>query len=182
MKKMVLLILAGVVLTGFIFVASMMWYKFFYDDASTVNSVANLNVQLDSNNNTIDEKFLIPLDEETAKTLTPYTFNVKNNSDKASTYTVLIEDGVISDDANYANKSLLSRDQLAYQLVLNGQTIKVGMLNEIENNVLDVRNIAASRSNNYELRVYVSESAQNTDWQNKYYHFEIVIKAKEDIL
>ena len=181
MKKMFLLILAGVVLTAFIFVTSMMWYKFFYDDASNVNNVANLNVQLDSNNNTIDEDFLIPLDRETAKTLTPYTFNVKNTSDKDSTYTVLIEDSVISDDVNYANKSLLNRDQLEYQLVLNGQTIKVGMLSELENNVLDVRNIAASRINNYELRVYVSESAQNTNWQNKYYHFEIEIKTEEDI-
>ena len=180
MKKIVLLLLAGVALFAFIFTTSILWYRFFYNDSDASNSVSSVNVQL-GDNNVIDESGLIPLDDETAKTITPYEFRVENNSTNDTTYNVLLEDTVISDDANYTNKELLSRNQLRYQLSLNGNVIKVGNLSEIENNVLDTRNIASSQVNNYQLRIYVGESFQNTDWQNKYYHFNINVQMEEDL-
>lgn len=179
MKKIVLLLLAGVALFAFIFTTSILWYRFFYNDSDASNSVSSVNVQL-GDNNVIDESGLIPLDDETAKTITPYEFRVENNSTNDTTYNVLLEDTVISDDANYTNKELLSRNQLRYQLSLNGNVIKVGNLNEIENNVLDTRNIASSQVNNYQLRIYVGESFQNTDWQNKYYHFNINVQMEDE--
>ena len=157
-----------------------MWYRFFYSDNSNAqDTVGSIKVQLDDNN-VIDESGLIPLDDETAKTITPYEFRVENNSTNDTTYNVLLEDTVISDDANYTNKELLSRNQLRYQLSLNGNVIKVGNLNEIENNILDTRNIASSQVNNYQLRIYVGESFQNTDWQNKYYHFNINVQMEDE--
>ena len=179
MKKIVLLLLAGVALFAFIFTTSILWYRFFYNDSDASNSVSSVNVQL-GDNNVIDESGLIPLDDETAKTITPYEFRVENNSTNDTTYNVLLEDGVISDDVNYTNKELLSRNQLRYQLSLNGNVIKVGNLNEIENNILDTRNIASSQVNNYQLRIYVGESFQNTDWQNKYYHFNINVQMEDE--
>lgn len=179
MKKIVLLLLAGVALFAFIFTISILWYRFFYNDLDASNSVSSVNVQL-GDNNVIDESGLIPLDDETAKTITPYEFRVENNSTNDTTYNVLLEDTVISDDANYTNKELLSRNQLRYQLSLNGNVIKVGNLNEIENNILDTRNIASSQVNNYQLRIYVGESFQNTDWQNKYYHFNINVQMEDE--
>lgn len=179
MKKIVLLLLAGVALFAFIFTTSILWYSFFYNDSDASNSVSSVNVQL-GDNNVIDESGLIPLDDETAKTITPYEFRVENNSTNDTTYNVLLEDTVISDDANYTNKELLSRNQLRYQLSLNGNVIKVGNLNEIENNILDTRNIASSQVNNYQLRIYVGESFQNTDWQNKYYHFNINVQMEDE--
>ncbi len=179
MKKIVLLLLAGVALFAFIFTTSILWYRFFYNDSDASNSVSSVNVQL-GDNNVIDESGLIPLDDETAKTITPYEFRVENNSTNDTTYNVLLEDTVISDDANYTNKELLSRNQLRYQLSLNGNVIKVGNLNEIENNILDTRNIASSQVNNYQLRIYVGESFQNTDWQNKYYHFNINVQMEDE--
>ena len=179
MKKIVLLLLAGVALFAFIFTTSILWYRFFYNDSDASNSVSSVNVQL-GDNNVIDESGLIPLDDETAKTITPYEFMVENNSTNDTTYNVLLEDTVISDDANYTNKELLSRNQLRYQLSLNGNVIKVGNLNEIENNILDTRNIASSQVNNYQLRIYVGESFQNTDWQNKYYHFNINVQMEDE--
>lgn len=179
MKKIILLLLAGVALFAFIFTTSILWYRFFYNDSTVINDVGSVNVQL-GDNNVINESGLIPLDDETAKNITPYEFKVENNSNGDALYTVLLEDGMISDDANYTNKELLSRNQLRYQLSLNGNVIKVGNLSEIENNVLDTRNIASSQVNNYQLRIYVGESFQNTDWQNKYYHFNINVQMEDE--
>lgn len=178
MKKIILLLLAGVALFAFIFATSVLWYRFFYYDGGTGDSVNSVNVQL-GDNNVIDEGGLIPLDDETAKSITPYEFSVENKNDSDVTYNVLLEDSIISDDANYSSKELLTRDQLRYQLSLNGTVIKVGNLSDIKNNILDTRNIAASLVNNYQLRIYVAESSQNTDWQNKYYHFDVNVQMEE---
>lgn len=181
MKKIVLLMMAGVALFTFIFVTSILWYKFFYNDNVTNNTMGNISVQLTEDNNVIDESNLIPLDDETAKKLTPYTFKVDNKSEKAVVYNVLIEDSIISDDATYSNKELLTRDQLRYQLSLNGMVIKSGAMKDIKNNIIDTRNILAGDTNNYELRVYVAESKGDSNWQNKYYHFNINVQAEEDL-
>ena len=74
---------------------------------------------------------------------------------------------------------MLSKSQLEYQLSLNGEVIKQGMLTDIKNNILDTRVINPDKVNNYELRIYVSESAQITEWQNKYYHFNVKIQTED---
>ena len=81
MKKVILLVLAGVALFAFIFGTSMLWYKFFYNSTGTSNTTGNINVQLSNSNNVIDESGLIPLDDETAKSLTPYEFTVVNDGE-----------------------------------------------------------------------------------------------------
>ena len=178
MKKMILLILAGIALFAFIFSTSMLWYNFFYDNDGENSTVSSLEVRLDEANNTINEDGLIPLDDETAKSLEPYSFEVENTNSTPSTYNVILEDTIISDDSSYSSKELLSRSQLKYQLSLNGKVIKTGRLSDIKNNILDTRNISENRTNNYELRIYVSEDAVNTDWQNKYYHFNINVQME----
>lgn len=180
MKKVVMLFLAGIALFAFIFATSVLWYRFFYNnDTSDSSNVSNVTIQLDDENNIIDESGLIPLDDDTAKTLTPYQFSVKNSSDVDYTYNVLLEDSIISDDITYSSKELLSRSQLRYQLSLNGKIIETGSLDDVKNNILDTRIISSSQTNNYQLRVYVAESAQNTSWQNKYYHFNINVQAED---
>ncbi len=178
MKKVIMLFLAGIALFAFIFATSMLWYRFFYSSTSNDSSISSITVQLDDENNTIDESGLIPLDDETATTLTPYEFSVRNSSDSDYTYNVLLEDSIISDDASYSSKELLTRNQLRYQLSLNGKVIKTGSLADIKNNVLDTRVLSSSNTNNYQLRIYVAESSQNTSWQNKYYHFNINVQAE----
>ncbi len=179
MKKIILLLIAGVALFAFIFATSILWYRFFYSDNSNAqDTVGSIKVQLDDNN-VIDESGLIPLDDLTAKSIAPYEFKVENNGNSAAIYNVLLEDSIISDDINYSSKELLSRNQLRYQLSLNGNVIKVGNLSDIKNNIIDTRNIAASSVNNYQLRIYVAESKQDTSWQNKYYHFDVNIQMEE---
>ena len=180
MKKIVMLFLAGIALFAFIFATSVLWYRFFYNnDTSDSSNVSNVTIQLDDENNVIDESGLIPLDDDTARTITPYEFSVNNNSESDYTYNVLLEDSIISDDITYSSKELLSRSQLRYQLTLNGEVIKIGDLSDIKNNVLDTRVINASKTNNYQLRIYLAESSQNTNWQNKYYHFDVKVQTEE---
>lgn len=180
MKKIVMLFLAGIALFAFIFATSVLWYRFFYNnDTSDSSNVSNVTIQLDDENNVIDESGLIPLDDDTARTITPYEFSVNNNSESDYTYNVLLEDSIISDDITYSSKELLSRSQLRYQLILNGEVIKIGDLSDIKNNVLDTRVINASKTNNYQLRIYLAESSQNTNWQNKYYHFDVKVQTEE---
>ncbi len=181
MKKVILLILAGIALFSFILATSMLWYRFFYGKSDTDDSTGAVTIQIDDSNNTIDESGLIPLDDEEALNLTPYEFTIKNNSAKDAVYNVLIEDSIISDDSTYSNKVLLSRKQLKYQLVLNDIVINSGSLSDVKNNVLDTRSIAVNQVNNYQLRVYVSENAVNTNWQNKYYHFDVRVQMEEDL-
>ena len=178
MKTKILLIMAGFALFVFILTTSMLWFNFFYDEPD-VNTISSIQVQLSDTNNVINEANLIPLDEETAKYLTPYEFRVSNQSDAATTYNVLLEDAIISDDINYSSKELLSRNQLEYQLSLNGRVIKHGMLSDIKNNILDTRNIGTNQENYYQLRIYVSEKAQTSAWQNKYYHFNIRVQMED---
>ena len=126
MKRVILLVLAGVALFVFILATSMLWYRFFYNDnVSGTNNVSSVTIQLDDQNNVIDESGLIPLDDDSARTLTPYEFSVKNNGDNNYAYNVLLEDSIISDDITYSSKELLSRSQLRYQLILNGKEITV---------------------------------------------------------
>ena len=181
MKKFILLILAGIALFSFIFATSMLWYRFFYGSSYDNYSTSSVTVQADDFNNTIDEEGLIPLDDDTATILTPYEVTVSNNGDTSVTYNVLLEDSIISDDESYSNRELLSRSQLRYQLSLNGNVIKIGNLSDINNNIIDTRNIAAGQVNKYQLRIYVAESAQNTNWQNKYYHFNVNIQMEDDL-
>lgn len=180
MKKVLMLLLAGVALFAFIFATSMLWYRFFYNNNSpATENVSSVVIQLDEDNDVINEDGLIPLDDDTARTLTPYEFSVKNNSSNDARYNVLLEDSLISDDVTYSSKELLSRSQLRYQLTLNGKIIKTGDLADIKNNILDTRVISASQTNNYQLRIYLAESAQDTNWQNKYYHFDVNVQMEE---
>lgn len=183
MKKMFLLVMAGIALFSFIFATSILWYKFFYGSSSVENeNINSIRVELSDVGNTLDTNGLIPLDDETASNnINPYEFNVINDSLNDTTYNILLEDSIISDDANYTNKELLSRKQLKYQLSLNNQVIKVGYLADIKNNILDTRVIYGSQTNNYKLIIYVSEEAQNTEWQNKYYHFNINVSTEENL-
>ena len=180
MKKVILLLLAGVALFAFIFATSILWYRFFYSGPAS-NTVGSVNVNLSNYNNTINEGDFIPLDDEMGKNVTPYEFSVNNSSDADSSYEVLLEDSIISDDSTYSNKELLSRSQLKFYLSLNGQIIKSGYLSDLKNNILDTRVISSSQVNNYQLRIYVPENVQDTAWQNKYYHFNVRVEMREDL-
>ena len=180
MKKFVLLSLSGVALFAFIFSTSILWYYFFSNSNfhNKESTIGSLEIQLADDENTINEINLIPLSDEEALKLKPYTFKVINNGKNKNRYNVLIEDAIISDDLSYSNKELLKRNELRYQLSMNGKIIRIGNLADIKNNILDSRYIDSDNTNNYELIVYLAETL-NDSWRNKYYHYNISIQMED---
>ncbi len=178
MKKKVLLLLGGIILFAFIAITSMMWYQLFYGQVK--NTVPVLKIRLEKAKEELYTSSSVPLDFANAASITPYVFSAINDSDKALTYKILLEEPPLSDEETFKADHLLSRSQLAYQLMMNGQLVKYGSLSEIKNNILDERNINAHTTNSYELRIYVGEQAFNSAWQNKYYHYQVIIQIEED--
>ena len=151
MGKKIFLVFSGVLLFLFIVGTAFLWYKDFY--YNNLGSVSSLQV-----------KSVVP----------NYKFSVKNVNDFKSRYEVVYKEQEVS------GKQKLSKSQLTYQLILNGTIIKKGNLADLKNDVLDDRYIMPNTNNQYELKVYISESAKDTAWQNKSYAYKVDINVKED--
>jgi len=181
MKRNILLILCGVVLFLFITVTAFIWYDLFYRSSQNVESITTLQVHLEKETKTIQETDALPISKDQAlANVSPYVFSVDNTGDKTGIYKILLEEPALKDDSNYQSKNLLTRAQLEYQLILNGRLVKSGMLSDIKNNILDERAIEKGKKNRYELRIYVSDKAVDSSWQNKYYHYKVTIQTRED--
>jgi|GEM_PF-7042044 len=171
MKKKIFLIFSGILLFTFIVCTSFLWYKvFYYGDLGKIN---NLQIQKSSDEAILSEN-LFPMTQEEADTLVSnYKFSIKNINDFKSQYEVVYKE--ISD----SNSQQLSKSQLNYELTLNGKLIKEGNLESLENNMLDERYIMPNHINKYELKVYISASAKDSNWQNKKYSYTVNINVKE---
>lgn len=171
MGKKIFLVFSGILLFAFIVSTAFLWYKAFY--YNNLGVVSSLQVKKESEEVALTEN-LFPMSEEEAESVPNYKFSVKNVNDFKSRYEVVYKEQEVS------GKQKLSKNQLAYQLILNGTVIKKGKLSDLKNNVLDDRYIMPNNNNQYELKVYISESAKDTVWQNKSYAYKVDINAKED--
>lgn len=171
MGKKIFLVFSGVLLFLFIVGTAFLWYKAFY--YNNLGIVSSLQVKKESEEVALTEN-LFPMSETEASVVPNYKFSVKNVNDSKSRYEVVYKEQEIS------GKQKLSKSQLAYQLILNGTIIKKGNLADLKNDVLDDRYIMPNTNNQYELKVYISESAKDTAWQNKSYAYKVDINVKED--
>lgn len=171
MVKKIFLVFSGVLLFLFIIGTAFLWYKAFY--YNNLGIVSSLQVKKESEEVALTEN-LFPMSETEASVVPNYKFSVKNVNDFKSRYEVVYKEQEVS------GKQKLSKSQLAYQLILNGTIIKKGNLADLKNDVLDDRYIMPNTNNQYELKVYISESAKDTVWQNKSYAYKVDINVKED--
>lgn len=171
MGKKIFLVFSGVLLFLFIIGTAFLWYKTFY--YNNLGIVSSLQVKKESEEVALTEN-LFPMSETEASVVPNYKFSVKNINDLKSRYEVVYKEQEAS------GKQKLSKSQLAYQLILNGTIIKKGNLADLKNDVLDDRYIMPNTNNQYELKVYISESAKDTVWQNKSYAYKVDINVKED--
>ena len=172
MKKKIFLMFGGILLFTFIVFTSFLWYKvFYYGDLGKVN---NLQVQKVSDEANLSEN-LFPMTKEEADILVSnYKFSVKNINDFKSRYEVVYK------EINGSSNQQLSKNQLNYELLLNDKLIKKGNLESLENNILDERYIMSNHTNKYELKIYISNSTKNSNWQNKKYSYTVNINVKEE--
>lgn len=171
MGKKIFLVFSGVLLFLFIVGTAFLWYKAFY--YNNLGIVSSLQVKKESEEVALTEN-LFPMSETEASVVPNYKFSVKNVNDFKSRYEVVYKEQEVS------GKQKLSKSQLTYQLILNGKIIKKGNLADLKNDVLDDRYIMPNTNNQYELKVYISESAKDTAWQNKSYAYKVDINVKED--
>lgn len=171
MGKKIFLVFSGVLLFLFIVGTAFLWYKAFY--YNNLGIFSSLQVKKESEEVALTEN-LFPMSEAEASAVPNYKFSVKNVNDSKSRYEVVYKEQEVS------GKQKLSKSQLTYQLILNGTIIKKGNLADLKNDVLDDRYIMPNTNNQYELKVYISESAKDTAWQNKSYAYKVDINVKED--
>lgn len=171
MGKKIFLVFSGVLLFLFIVGTAFLWYKAFY--YNNLGIVSSLQVKKESEEVALTEN-LFPMSETEVSVVPNYKFSVKNVNDSKSRYEVVYKEQEVS------GKQKLSKSQLTYQLILNGIIIKKGNLADLKNDVLDDRYIMPNTNNQYELKVYISESAKDTAWQNKSYAYRVDINVKED--
>lgn len=166
MKKGLFLLVGGIVLIVSIFLIFFYSWNYFNKREPKVN-LNTLEIVLSDDGN-VDLKDQTPVNDDSGKSVKPYSFRVVNKSNVKAKYQLLIED-YISDDT----KELLSRNYLKYELKQDGIVIKSGKLSEINNNILDADNISSQEEKKYELRVWVDESANATDWVGKSYNYNV---------
>lgn len=169
MKKNIFLLIGGVVLFLLIIVVSYFSYKFFNNKGV---SISTIEIVVDDDGNKVDMKEQVPIDNSLKDSVTPYKFSVKNTGDSDIYYQLLIEDYISEDDAT---RKMLNKNNLRYELKLNGEIIKIDNLSNIKNNIIDVRTLGANRDNNYELRLWVTGNLDSSEWMNKYYSYNISV-------
>ncbi|MBQ8891426.1 MAG: hypothetical protein IJ068_01005 [Bacilli bacterium] len=180
MKNKILIICGFLVLTIFIVFNTFTWYTYF-TNASNGFNVSNNSKYLetsgiifqDNGNNVYDSK-AESLEDDNIESVPSYNFKVTNTNNRAGIYNLYIEDlpvNMINDGCT--EDTLLTRDQLKYQFIMNGVIIKDGVMNTINDNILDTREISANTTNDYSLKIYIHDEALN--WFGKHYHYKVTI-------
>lgn len=173
MKRGWILVIGGVVLFLFILGTSYAWYQFFRDDDTVL---ANLEIKIEDNGKGVVITDALPISDIEGKKIEPYRFAVENKGAASGNYRLLIQETPFNEiNDGCTEKDLLDRSQLRYQLLMNGNEIALGDLELVKNNILELRTIDITKKNSYELRVWVKESAFDTEWKDKHYHYSVVI-------
>lgn len=171
-------ILAGgfVCLIIFIIISTYFWYLYFLD----FNNDGKLNNNSNSHGKIVlvDIKGVNATNEESKEDGydTPsYYFRVDNRKTGSANYVLYIEDtpfNLVNDGCSMG--TTLKREELSYQLKMNGVAIKSGKLSSISDNILDKQYINIDESNHYELKIWIS--GDTTDYEGKHYHYKVTLK------
>ena len=169
-NRILVCIVSAVIIVLFTFFSTILWYKFFNRNTEEKLIVNQLYI---SNNDkqVIDQ---IGVDDEYALNNTPavYSFSVENTSNQDLTYKLLLQDislSLITDGCKQEN--LLKRNQLIYQLKLNGEILIKDKMSNIKENTIDMKTIKAGSQNQYEISFWIRNGEK--DYLNKHYHYEI---------
>ena len=106
---------------------------------------------------------------------TPYVFKITNSGTLNASYTIKVLDDtdMIAEDGCQDN--LLNKAKI--KVSINGGTPIILSSTEVSGYVVESSSLEASRSSNYELRVWIDETSDN-EVLGKHYHGKIVIEAQ----
>ena len=174
MKKTTIILLCSAAIVIFTVLVSIVCFKLYNQEDRRVSSVE---ISLNDQGKGVMLDQVIPIQDYEVEKLKGYDFQVKNNGDIDTMYQVLIEEVELSNKKGYSKSELLSRNQLNYELRLNGKVIAGGSMADIEDNIIDKRMVPVTKTNKYKLKVWIPQSAGKTNWSNKYYRYKVNIKT-----
>ena len=97
-----------------------------------------------------------PMSDQNGLKTTPYIFTLQNTGAIHSNYAIYLDDVDLSE-----GEERMGNESLRYSIVRDGQTLKIGNLSEIEGKLIDQGLITAGTKYEYELRIWIKESAGN---------------------
>ncbi|MBQ8472654.1 MAG: hypothetical protein IJ501_04045 [Bacilli bacterium] len=179
MKNKVVLVCGALVLILFLAFGTYAWYLYFLRasggfEVHNNNNLRYGDIVLKDDGNSVYDADADSIEDDLVNHVIPYKFRVINEGNKEGNYYLYIEDlpvNAINDGCTY--DTLLVREQLRYQLKLNGEVIKEDFLSNINDNILDKRTMEGNSTNHYELRIYIHDTA--LDWMGKHYHYKVVL-------
>ena len=180
MKNKTLIICASILLFLFLVFGTYAWYLYFLRSSGgfVVNNnskyLESSGIIFKDDGNSVYDTNAESLEDNNIDNVPSYNFQVINTNNRSGKYNLYIEDlpvNLILDGCT--EDTLLQREDLKYQLTLNGSVIKTGYLSTINDNILDSREIEGKKTNSYSLKVYIHEDA--VDWFGKHYHYKISI-------
>ncbi len=133
------------------------------------------NLELASEENNINLNNMYPISDEEGKSLTPYTFTLKNTCDMTASYTLSMEmlEGTTLNSKyvdvmvnNGEIKLLTSYDEAS--TVLTGST---------ESRILDKGLLASNSSKDYSIRFWMDKDVEDTASMNKAFQSKIVVDS-----
>lgn len=175
MKRLLILKIAFISMITFTVVGGYFWYLYF--DESEAKMVAD-NVRLELLNNG-STTYINAIAEDKEENIPTYYFRVKNNFEKEAKYTLLFNE-ITPNEANdgCSSSTSLKMNELSFELKLDNKIIKSGKLNTLKNNVLDDNTVQGKSTNDYSLRVYISDDT--TDTLKKHYHYSVIMKDENE--
>ena len=180
MKNKTLIICGFFLLVIFIIFGTYAWYLYFLNVSGgfPVNNnskyLENSGIIFQDNGNSVYDAQAESLEDDNIGIVPSYDFEITNTTNLKGKYNIYIEDlpvNAINDGCT--EDTLLSRSQLKYQLTMNGKVVKEGLMDTINDNILDTREINANTTNNYSLKIYIHDTAIN--WFGKHYHYRVTI-------
>ncbi len=179
MKNKILLYSAALLLLVFLVFGTYCWYLFFLGasdryGSGNLSSFRDHDIILNDDGNQVYYNDATSITDIEVKDLNPYTFKIQNYGSASEIYTLYLEDvpiNYVDDGCTY--DTLLKRDQLKYQLKLNGEVVREDLLSNIDDNILDKGTIPKDKVYEYELRIFIHDKA--TNWEGKHYHYRVVL-------
>ena len=169
-KNVIICVIVAICIIIFTLISTIVWYHFF--EKHTEEKVITNQLYISNNSEQVANTLGIDKESSVNKQIESYIFTVENTSKKDISYKLLIEDVSASLVTDGCTKdTMLTRDDLVYELSLNGEVITKDNMDKISKNVIDAKTIKAGTTNQYELKFWIKEGV--TDYLNKHYHYEI---------
>lgn len=116
-----------------------------------------------------------PVSDETGKSYDPYTFKLRNLNKKSVNYVIKLIDDVDTINTDNCSGIQMPKSSLKFELVKNNVVVMTSFLTDSGDNIIDSGVIDGKTTNEYELRIWISQTAGN-EISGKHFHGKIEVE------